>query len=79
MTDRPLPAGLVPRYLSREEAAAYVGVSTTTFDPEVRDGWWPPARRRGGRLGRLTWDRVMLDAAADRAARAALNARQDQG
>ena len=56
-----------PRYLTREHAALYVGVSTDTFDDEVRDGIWPSPRRRGGRGGRLTWDRAALDAAADRA------------
>ena len=67
MTQRAvLPVGLVPRYLSREEAAAYVGVSPNVFEAEVRQGYWPPARRRGARDGRLTWDRVLLDLAADR-------------
>ena len=67
MTQRAvLPAGLVPRYLSREEAAAYVGVSPNVFESEVRQGYWPPARRRGAREGRLTWDRILLDLAADR-------------
>lgn len=54
-----------PRYLSREEAARYVGVSPDVFDGEVDGGQWPPARRRGGRGGRLTWDRLALDARAD--------------
>lgn len=62
-----LPAGLVPRYLSREEAAAYLGVSPETFDREVEAGWWPSARRRGEKGTRLTWDRLALDAAADQA------------
>lgn len=67
MTQRAvLPAGMVPRYLSREEAAAYVGVSPNVFEAEVRQGYWPPARRRGAREGRLTWDRILLDLAADR-------------
>lgn len=56
-----------PRYLTRETAALYLGVSTDTFDNEVRAGFWPPPRRRGGRGGRLTWDRAMIDAVADRA------------
>jgi hypothetical protein len=55
-----------PRYLSREQAAVYVGVSADTFDQEVVAGLWPGPRRRGGKGGRLTWDRCMLDAAADR-------------
>ncbi len=55
-----------PRYLSREEAARYVGVSPDVFDAEVDAAAWPAARRRGGKGGRLTWDRLALDAAADR-------------
>jgi hypothetical protein len=55
-----------PRYLSREEAARYVGAPVTVFVNEVRCGVWPPGFRRGGRNGRLTWDRVALDHAADR-------------
>ena len=57
-----------PRYLSREEAARYVGAPVSVFVEEVRRGVWPPGFRRGGRNGRLTWDRVALDHAADRAA-----------
>lgn len=55
-----------PRYLSREEAARYVGVSADVFDDEVNQGFWPGPRRRGRLQGRLTWDRLLLDAAADR-------------
>jgi len=55
-----------PRYLSREEAARYVGVSPDVFDDEIDGGHWPQARRRGGKGGRLTWDRLALDAAADK-------------
>jgi hypothetical protein len=56
-----------PRMLGREEAARYLGVSDDVFDQEVRAGLWPPALRRGLRGGRLTWDRLALDRAADRA------------
>lgn len=56
-----------PRMLSREEAARYVGVSDDVFDQEVKAGIWPPALRRGAKGGRGTWDRIMLDRAADRA------------
>ena len=56
-----------PRYLSRVEAARYLGVSVDVFDDEVKEGLWPAARRRGGKGGRLTWDRVLLDATADQA------------
>jgi hypothetical protein len=34
----PLPAGCMPRGLSRQVAAAYVGVSSTLFDRAVADG-----------------------------------------
>ncbi len=62
----PLPAGLAPRFLSVCQAAAYVGVSADTFLGEVVLGWWPEALRRGAKGRRLTWDRLALDAAADR-------------
>jgi hypothetical protein len=76
-----LPPGMAPRYLSREEAAAYLGVGADTFDAEVAKGWWPPARRRGEQGVRLTWDRHALDAAADQAsglARAPESVREEQ-
>jgi hypothetical protein len=59
----PLPAA---RFLTRQQAAIYVGVSVSTFDHEVQTGLWPRGRRRGVKGGRLTWDRALLDAAADR-------------
>jgi hypothetical protein len=62
-----LPPGLTPRFLSREQAAAYLGVSATVFEAEVQAGVWPRAMRRGARDGRLTWDRHLIDAWADRA------------
>lgn len=62
----PLPGW--PRFLSRDQAAAYVGVSARVFDAEVSEGAWPAARRRGAKAGRLTWDRLLLEAYADRAA-----------
>lgn len=61
--DLPLPYA---RFLTREQAAAYVGVGTSTFDAEVRAGTWPAAMRRGARGAALTWDRRLLDRAADR-------------
>jgi hypothetical protein len=54
-----------PRFLSRDEAARYLGVSTDVFDDEVRAGDWPRGWARGSRGGRLTWDRLSLDRAAD--------------
>ena len=61
-----------PRYLSREQAAEYVGVSARLFDEEVEAGWWPAPRRRGAKAGRCTWDRLLIDSYADRASGLAL-------
>jgi hypothetical protein len=58
-----------PLYLSRDEAARYVGVSPTLFDDEVAAGLWPQPVRRGSgtqRAGRVTWYRPDLEAAARR-------------
>ena len=60
--------GIQPRFLKRAQAAAYVGVSVSTFDTEVSKGMWPRAVRRGAKDDALTWDRKALDAAADRLA-----------
>jgi excisionase family DNA binding protein len=55
-----LPPSLPPRGLSREEAAAYVGVSPGTFDKMVAAGEMPaPKMIRARRV----WDRVALDTA----------------
>lgn len=51
-------AGLAPRGLSREQAAAYVGVGATLFDAMVADGRMPPPKRLNARL---VWDRLQLD------------------
>src|SRR3954468_9658161 len=51
-----------PLHLSRELAAAYVGVSPNLFDQEVKAGKWPKGTRRGPRGKRITWDRRDLDA-----------------
>lgn len=53
-----LPVSLPPRGLSREEAAAYVGVGSTKFDEMVVDGRMPTPRRIDGRR---VWDRRQLD------------------
>ena len=51
----------VPRRgLSREEAAAYVGVSASKFDELVRDGRMPGSKRIDGRK---IWDVHALDLA----------------
>lgn len=57
-----LPLSLPPRGLSREQAAAYFGVSAGTFDAMVRDGRAPGPKVINSRL---VWDRVALDAAFD--------------
>jgi predicted DNA-binding transcriptional regulator AlpA len=65
MTKQPknvLPQCLPPRGLSREEAAAYVGVSGSLFDALVKDRRMPPAKRINART---VWDRLQLDAAFD--------------
>lgn len=56
--------GALPLLLSREEAAAYLGVSADTFAAEINAGLWPQAIRRGDSGRRLTWYRPALDAAA---------------
>lgn len=56
----PLPAGVLPRGLSRPEAAAYVGIGPTKFDVLVADGRMPPPKRIDGRV---VWDRHALDEA----------------
>jgi predicted DNA-binding transcriptional regulator AlpA len=53
-------AGLAPRGLSREQAAAYVGVGVTLFDAMVDDGRMPRPKRLNARL---VWDRLQLDRA----------------
>lgn len=55
-----LPASLPPRGLSREEAAAYIGIGATKFDELVADGRMPPAKRIDGRR---VWDRHRVDSA----------------
>lgn len=55
-----LPHGVVPIALSREQAAAYLGISPCHFDKAVDRGLLPKAKPI---LGRLTWDREALDTA----------------
>ena len=57
-----LPSSLPPRGLSRERAAAYIGVSAGTFDLMVRDGRMPQPKVIGTRL---VWDRHAIDHAFD--------------
>jgi predicted DNA-binding transcriptional regulator AlpA len=53
-----LPPTLAPRGLSRAEAAAYVGVSTSLFDQMVRDDRMPGPKNINSRI---VWDRIRLD------------------
>jgi predicted DNA-binding transcriptional regulator AlpA len=55
-----LPPSLPPRGLSREQAAAYVGVSPSLFDAIVKDRRMPGPKRINARA---VWDRLELDAA----------------
>ena len=57
-----LPEGTLPRGLSRRQAAAYVGVSPTTFDAMVADGRMPKPKHIGARR---VWDRRRVDEAFD--------------
>lgn len=59
---REAPHTLLPRGLSREEAAEYIGVGTTKFDELVKTGTMPSPKEIGARR---VWDRVALDAAFD--------------
>ena len=55
----PPPVSCTAR-LSREQAAAYVGVSPSLFDTLVKDGRMPTPKRINART---VWDRVQLDVA----------------
>jgi hypothetical protein len=57
-----LPPNLPPRMLSREEAAAYCGVSPTLFDAQVAQDILPQGVWLGGRK---LWDVRKLDKALD--------------
>lgn len=58
--DNILPLSLPSRGLSREQAAAYVGISPSLFDMLVKDGRMPGPKRVNSRV---VWDRLKLDAA----------------
>ena len=55
-----LPPSLPPRGLRRIQAAAYIGVSASTFDKLVEDGRMPKAKQINARR---VWDRQELDEA----------------
>ena len=54
--------GALPRGLSRIVAAAYLGVSPSTFDRMILDGLMPKPKHIGARR---IWDRRQLDLAFD--------------
>jgi predicted DNA-binding transcriptional regulator AlpA len=60
MPRKPLPPSLPPRGICREEAAAYIGVGTTSFDKLVSEGAMPRPKVIGGRR---VWDVHALDRA----------------
>ncbi|TAJ82895.1 hypothetical protein [Reyranella sp.] len=49
-----------PRGMSREAAARYIGVGTSTLDALVEDGRMPKPLRVGKRV---IWDRLKIEAA----------------
>lgn len=55
-----IPEEALPRGLSRDEAAWYVGVGATKFDQLVADKRMPRPKRIDGRI---VWDRWQLDRA----------------
>jgi predicted DNA-binding transcriptional regulator AlpA len=57
-----LPLGVIPRGLSRVQAAEYIGLSPTKFDELVCDGRMPKPAHCGRRL---LWDRRQIDRALD--------------
>lgn len=59
-----LPPSLAPRGLTREQSAAYIGVSVSTFDVMIKDGRMPRPKRPID--SRTVWDRRQLDTFFDR-------------
>lgn len=58
MPRRPI-AELEPRGLTREEAAAYVGLGARSFDDARKAGHYPAPTLPGGRYDRILLDRAM--------------------
>jgi hypothetical protein len=58
----PLPLGMAPRGLSRDQAAAYLGIGSSLFDRLVADGTLPKPKHLAGRR---VWDIRGLDRAFD--------------
>lgn len=57
-----LPPSLPPRGVTREQAAAYIGLSPTKFDELVKDGRMPKAKPIDGAR---RWDLRKVDQAFD--------------
>jgi hypothetical protein len=54
-----LPLGLVPRGLTREAAAAFVGLSPSAFDKARMQGKYPAPTLPGNRYDRLLLEQAM--------------------
>jgi predicted DNA-binding transcriptional regulator AlpA len=61
-TNRPIDHTIIPRGLSREQSAQYIGISPSLFDQLVKDGRMPKPKRINART---VWDRRKLDEAFD--------------
>jgi predicted DNA-binding transcriptional regulator AlpA len=61
-TNRPIDHTIVPRGLSREQSARYIGISPSLFDQLVKDGRMPKPKRINART---VWDRRKLDESFD--------------
>ncbi len=59
--DHILPLSLPPRGLTREQAAAFVGLGVTAFDKARAEGHYPHPTLPGGR-----YDRALLELAMSR-------------
>jgi predicted DNA-binding transcriptional regulator AlpA len=70
-----LPQALPPRGLSREQAAAYIGISPSLFDMLIRDGRMPGPIRINSRV---VWDKLKVDAAFEALADADDNTDADE-
>lgn len=68
---RPRRLPLEPLGLSREDAAAFIGLSPSKFDELVNDGRMPEARQADRRV---LWSRIELIEAFDALPRRAANA-----
>ena len=70
-----LPQSLAPRGLSREQAAAYVGISPSLFDILVKDSRMPEPTRINSRV---IWDKLKLDEAFEALADTEAASTEDQ-